>query len=95
MHLYTMHLFVFIHSDFCRDCTTWNLSLAEFVVLLPEQLLNKATTVRGAGKPHVDPLREPPQHCVVQVLQTQGVSGIEIISNVDCLISLSYILCTT
>ena len=46
-----------------------NLSLAEFIVLLPQQLLNKTTTVRGAGKPHVDPLREPPQHCVVQVLQ--------------------------
>ena len=49
-----------------------DLSVTELVVLLPEELLDKTTPVRGAGKSNIDPLREAPQHCIVQVLRKLG-----------------------
>ena len=46
----------------------------ELVVLLLEQLDQQTDPVLPVGQPHVDPLGEPPQHRVVQILAENLVS---------------------
>ena len=46
----------------------------ELVVLLLEQLDQQADPVLPVGQPHVDPLGEPAQHRVIQILAANLVS---------------------
>ena len=59
-----------------------DLSFTELVVLLSEELLNKTTPVRGTGKSNIDPLRETPQHCIVQVLRKLDTLDLFVLMNI-------------